>query len=164
MTTKNNISDYHSQSLHEQFPDNHSSKATKSKGFSLIEVVIAMALVGLTLLGLAQLFTYSVMNNSRADRITNATFLAQQQIDFLRNLTAEELNILTLNPIDETIDTNNDGTIDFRRITQVEQSGLSYNVRVLVYPRTQLAESVNELIQNPGNYRDKADISTVISR
>jgi type II secretory pathway pseudopilin PulG len=81
----------------------------KREGFSLIETTIGIALVGVALLGLAQLFTYSVMNNARSDRMTNSTFLAQQQIDFLRNLTATDLNNLALAPVDEQVDVNSDG-------------------------------------------------------
>ncbi len=134
------------------------------KGFSLIEVLIGIAIVAIALLGLAQLFTYGVLSNSRAERMSNATFLAQQQIDTYRNLTADELNALASNPLDEQIDVNSDGTIDFRRITDIESNGASWEMRVLVFSAEQLNTDAALLTQNPNEYGVKADISTLISR
>jgi len=136
----------------------------KREGFSLIETTISIALVGVALLGLAQLFTYSVMNNARSDRMTNSTFLAQQQIDFLRNLPATDLNNLAAAPVDEQVDVNNDGNIDFRRVTVIHASGFYWEIRVQVFPASQLGFDVNELIQQPVQHQVKADMSTVISR
>ena len=143
---------------------NCSSKhSSQERGFSLIEVVIGMALVGIALLGLVQLFTYSVMNNWRSDKITNATFLAQQQIEYLRNFKAEELASLQ-SPIDEQININNDKIVDYRRITRVQTVGYSWEVRVQVFSGAYTGEDVSDLIQNPKLYKVMADISTVISR
>lgn len=135
-----------------------------SEGFSLVETTIGIALVGVALLALAQLFTYSVMNNQRSDRMTNSTFLAQQQIDFLRNLTATDLNNLVMSPVDEQIDVNNDGNIDFRRVTRIQASGFAWEVRVQVFPASQLGADVDTLINYPSQHQVQADMSTVISR
>ncbi|MCK4556709.1 MAG: hypothetical protein KAU47_04275, partial [Candidatus Aminicenantes bacterium] len=116
------------------------------------------------LVALAQLFTYSVMNNQRSDRMTNSTFLAQQQIDFLRNLTATDLNNLAISPVDEQIDVNNDGNIDFRRVTRIRASGFAWEVRVQVFPVSQLGVDVDTLINYPSQHKVRADMSTVISR
>ncbi len=135
-----------------------------SEGFSLIETTVSIALVGVALVALAQLFTYSVMNNQRSDRMTNSTFLAQQQIDFLRNLTATDLNNLAISPVDEQIDVNNDGNIDFRRVTLIRASGFAWEVRVQVFPVSQLGVDVDTLINYPSQHKVRADMSTVISR
>jgi prepilin-type N-terminal cleavage/methylation domain-containing protein len=140
------------------------NKKKKKKGFSLVETTIGIALVGVALLGLAQLFTYSVMNNSRSDRMTNSTFLAQQQIDFLRNLPATDLNNLAISPVDEQVDVNNDGNIDFRRVTVIQASGFFWEIRVQVFPASQLGFDVDLLIQQPVQHQVKADMSTIISR
>ncbi len=137
---------------------------TEKAGFSLVEVVIGIALVGIALLGLAQVFTYSVMNNARSDRMTNSTYLAQEQIDGLRNLTFTELNTLTAGTIDEQIDVNNDGTYDFRRLTQVQQNGDNWSVRVLVFASDQFGVASSELVKYPTKYKVKTDVNTIISR
>ena len=138
-------------------------KGLKHKGFSLVEVVIAIAIVGIALLGLAQLFTYSVLINSRSERMTKATFLAQQRIEFLRNISSTDLTALP-NPTDEQIDLDNDGIADFRRITQIQSSGYHWDVRILVFSVEQALVPVDTLIEQASEYKVRADISTVISR
>jgi len=138
--------------------------AAGREGFSLVEVLVGIAVVAIALLGLAQLFTYSVLTNARADRMSHATFLAQQQIDFCRNLTVDELNALTGTPSDEQLDLNNDGTLDFRRITRIQVGTNFWQIRVLVFSAECMGESMNLLIQNPNQYDVKADMSTIISR
>ncbi len=141
-----------------------STGARKKRGFSLIETTIAIALVGIALLGLVQLFTYSVMNNARSDRITSATFLAQQQIDFLRNQSATDLNILALSPIDEQIDVNSDGVFDFRRLTHIQASGFYWEVRVRVFPPSQFGTDIDDLVNDPIRHKIRADMVTMIGR
>jgi prepilin-type N-terminal cleavage/methylation domain-containing protein len=141
----------------------------KRKGFTLIEVLVATFLVGVAVMGLAQIFTLTVLNNSHSERMANATFLAQQRIDFLRNMTTLELNTATLSdgtaiPLDEQLDINNDGTIDYRRITQIQSAGFYWDVRVLVFTSHLSAESSAQLLANPQQYRVMADMNTVISR
>jgi prepilin-type N-terminal cleavage/methylation domain-containing protein len=141
----------------------------KRKGFTLIEVLVAVFLVGVAIMGLAQIFTLTVLNNSRSDRMANATYLAQQRIDFLRNMTTLELNTATLNdgtpiPLDEQLDINNDGTLDYRRITQIQAAGFYWDVRVAVFLSQYASESSAQLLANPQQYRILADMSTIISR
>ena len=164
MITKREIFDKKSQIPGEGSLDNNSRNDAKSKGFSMIEVVVGIALVGVALLGLAQLFCLSVMNNARSDAMTNAIFLAQEQIDFMRNLSADELHNLSQSPIDEQIDINSDGSVDFRRITQLQTSGFYWNVRVMVFPGLQAQVAMDNLIASPSEYQIRADISTIISR
>ncbi len=132
------------------------------KGFSLIEVLVSMALVAIAMLGLAQLFVLSIVNNSQADRMTNAVFLAQQQIEQLRTFTNDELS--ALNTIDELIDLNLDTTYDYRRITRVQLSGSAYEVRILVFAGEQGGVETAALIADPLAYRARADMTTLISR
>lgn len=137
-------------------------------GFSLIEVLVGIALIGTVLIGLAQLFTMSVMNNLRSSEISNATFLAQQNIDYLRSLTGAELSNFPLvargESDDEAIDINADGTTDFRRVTRVMPNGAIYDIRVWVFPVTERNTDVNELRSYPERHRVQAQINTVISR
>ena len=130
----------------------------------MIETTTAIFLAGVALLALAQLFTFSVMNNRRSDRMTNSIFLAQQQIDFLRNLPATNLSDLAASPVDEQIDVNNDGNMDFRRVTVLRAVGFNWDVRVRVFPASQLLTSVEDLINYPTQHQIRADMGTVISR
>lgn len=157
-----------------------SKKINKNQGFTLIEVLLCIALIMIALLGLAQIFTLSVLNNMRSDRLTTANFLAQQQVDFLRNLTLDEISTLYLGQtIDETIDINNDTTPDYRRLTKVDAAtietppnepssgnltGTYFKVRVLVFSAEQINRSLDDLIDYPERYRVKAQLTTIISR
>jgi prepilin-type N-terminal cleavage/methylation domain-containing protein len=137
-------------------------------GFSLIEVLVGIALIGTVLIGLAQLFTMSVMNNLRSSEISNATFLAQQNIDYLRSLTGPEMSdfpqVARGESGDEAIYQNADGTMDFRRLTRVTPNGEIFDIRVMVFPVTERNTDVDELRLNPERHHVQAQINTVISR
>lgn len=139
-------------------------KHKKKKGFSLIEVLIGVALVAIAMLGLSQLFMLSIMNNTRSARMTNGLFLTQQQVEQMRALTGAELDTLVGTTIDEPIDINLDGSLDFRRITQIQLTGESYEIRVLVFAQEQLTTDVNDLITTPLDYNVRSDVTTIISR
>jgi Tfp pilus assembly protein PilV len=137
-------------------------------GFSLIEALVGIALIAAVLIGLAQLFTMSVMNNLRSSEISNATFLAQQNIDYLRSLTGAEISGFPLvargESDDEAIDLNADLTTDFRRLTRVTTNGELFDIRVMVFPAVELNTPVDELLADPEGHHVRAQINTVISR
>ncbi|MGB8957627.1 MAG: prepilin-type N-terminal cleavage/methylation domain-containing protein [Candidatus Aminicenantales bacterium] len=139
-----------------------------TRGFSLIEVLISIFLVAVAVLGLAQLFLLAVANNLKADRVANATFLAQQQIDWLRGFTRDELDVYTstsLESRDEIMDLNGDGVNDFRRITGISLANGVFHVNVHVYSTERIASlSATDLLANPELYRPRAMISTLIGR
>jgi prepilin-type N-terminal cleavage/methylation domain-containing protein len=138
----------------------------KQAGFSLIEALIGIAVIGIALLGLAQLFLLSVSNNTRAGDIARATFLAQQELDYLRALTDAELGAFPTTSrgesSDEAIDVNGDGYTDFRRITLVAAGGVGYTVKILVFPATAVGKASSALLAAPGSYRVRAVMSSVI--
>jgi prepilin-type N-terminal cleavage/methylation domain-containing protein len=138
------------------------------RGFSLMEVLVGIFLVGVAVIGLAQVFLIAVTNNLRADRIANATFLAQQQIDWLRGFTLDELTAYagtTLESRDEIIDLNGDGTNDFRRITEFTEDQDVFQARILIYSAEKLSvPSPAELLADPVHHRPRALISTLITR
>jgi len=137
-------------------------------GFSLIEALIGIAIIGVALLGLAQLFLLSVANNTRAGDIARATFLAQQQLDYLRALTASELGTFPSTSrgesSDQPVDINGDGSTDFRRLTQLSASGSGWAVKILVFPASALGKASATLLAAPSSYRVRAVISSVIYR
>ena len=138
------------------------------RGFSLIEVMLSLFLVAVAVLGLAQLFLASVANNLKADRVANATFLAQQQIDWLRGFTLDELTAYagsTLESRDEIIDLNLDGTNDYRRVTDFQIAADTFQVRIYVYSAEKFdIVSPAELIADTDLHRPRALITTIITR
>jgi Tfp pilus assembly protein PilV len=132
-------------------------------GFSLIEVLIGVFLVAVAVIGLAQLILIGMMNNSRASDITNAVFLAQQEIDYLRTLTRDELSLIAPTT-DELLDLNADGATDFRRITVVTFQDPVFAVKVLVFSTAQSLADQSDLIADPERSKVRARMETVISR
>lgn len=148
------------------------NKKCQREGFTLIEVIISMALVTVVFVSLAQLFTLAVMQNLRSNEMSNAIFLAQQQIDYLRTLTSDELTSFPNPQIgesnDELIDINQDGTVDFRRLTVVQPSvavtNAGFDVLILVFPASAQNISRDELLANPDKYKIRAYVHTIITR
>jgi len=143
---------------------NTQGRDNKTEGFSLIETLVGVALVAIAMLGLAQLMILSIANNTQADRMSSATFLARQQIEQLRLLTIDELNAQVGVPIDEQLDLNLDGVLDYRRITLLQTSGISFQTQVLIFAAEQMNESVGNLTGDPQKYRVRANITSIISR
>ncbi len=141
----------------------------KVKGFTFIEVILVLALVTVVFVGLIQLFNLSVLQNLRSNEMSNAIFLAQQQIDYLRTLTSDELSNFPNTSLgesnDELLDINLDGTVDFRRLTQITTStGVGFNVLILVFPSSARNVARAQLLANPDRYRVRAYIHTLITR
>ena len=63
---------------------NHRFPRRQQAGFSLLEVLIAVLVLSIGLLGLAGLQTYSLQNNQSALNSSHATVLAQDMIDSIR--------------------------------------------------------------------------------
>ncbi len=161
-------------------PKGRSCLLAASPGFTLLETVVGIALIAIAVLGLAQMFTLSVMNNFRSDRITTASFLAQQRVDVLRNLTVAELDTfkssasIDLNNDgtpdllkDELIDLHGDGTNDYRRLTRIQDSteySSAWEVDVLVFSAEQFRTDQSALWADPQRHRVRARVSTIISR
>lgn len=143
---------------------NAQGRDNKTEGFSLIETLVGVALVAIAMLGLAQLMILSIANNTQADRMSSATFLARQQIEQLRLLTIDELNAQVGVPIDEQLDLNLDGVLDYRRITLLQTSGISFQAQVMIFAAEQMNESVGNLTGDPQKYRVRANITSLISR
>lgn len=143
-------------------------KMSCRKGFSLIEVLIGVFLVAVAVLGLVQLYLMSIMNNVRASEIANAVFLAQQEIDYLRTLTISELGAFPDatrgESDDQTIDVNVDGTPDYRRITVITNQNPAFDIKVLVFPPSQLTANRDELVDHPDRNRVRARMETMITR
>lgn len=57
----------------------------RQQGFSLIEVVVALAIFSIGILAIAQLQISAVRNNTNGNLATQATMLAEAQIENLKN-------------------------------------------------------------------------------
>jgi prepilin-type N-terminal cleavage/methylation domain-containing protein len=151
-------------------------------GFTLIEALIGIVLLAIAVLGLAEVFTVSLLNNLRAERMSNGSFLAQQQADALRNLTQDELTYLSTSQsvdlngdgspdisLDERLDLNLDGRDDYRRVTSLQLGQTmgttsTWEVTIMVFSQEQLQVEKADLMQNPQLYRLRGRMDTIIAR
>jgi len=60
-------------------------KKDKLKAFSLIEMTMFIAILGIILVGLTSAFTNTLKNTPKADIIFQATELAQERMEFITN-------------------------------------------------------------------------------
>ena len=76
---------------------------TDIKGFTLIEVLIGMAIFSIGILAVAALQVSSTKGNSSARRITEATALAESQIEALMQLSYDHADLNPANNPHESI-------------------------------------------------------------
>jgi len=82
----------------------------RQKGFTLIEVIAALAIIGLGLVGILSLFPVGIDASKRAGELTHATLLAQGVLNQIR--TAAKTGDLTLNDAENVFETSI--PVDFR--------------------------------------------------
>jgi len=68
---------------------------TNENGFSLIELMIAMAILAIGLLGLAGLQGTAINGNQHGNMISQATVLAQDTIELIQNTTFDDIDTAT---------------------------------------------------------------------
>ena len=69
----------------------------ESAGFALIEVLVALVILAVCLLGMAGLMATTTRNTSGGDHMTQAATLAQDKLEELRGLSPQKINARGLN-------------------------------------------------------------------
>jgi prepilin-type N-terminal cleavage/methylation domain-containing protein len=85
----------------------------EKKGFSLIEVLICVVFLAIGLLAIASLQVTSVRGNFFSNNLMQATYAAQDRLEFLKNLSLSDPSLSTGN--------HNDGTY------KIPDSDLTFN-------------------------------------
>ena len=62
------------------------SQLSNEKGFTLLEILIAITILSVGLLALAEMTVYVIRSNTVGNKITKATVLAQDKLEKLKNL------------------------------------------------------------------------------
>ncbi|MDD2890215.1 MAG: prepilin-type N-terminal cleavage/methylation domain-containing protein [bacterium] len=66
----------------------------KNKGFTLIEVLVSTLILAIGVFAMVRLFPTASMVNARADRISQATILAEDKIEQIRSMGYDSLQTL----------------------------------------------------------------------
>lgn len=100
------------------------------KGFTLIEIMAAVTLLGIILLPIQNLFLSNIKTTADSNKISIATSLAQDRIEQLKAMSKDNLLLMTMDQNVEEINSNN---ITFERITDVNQEDSNlFNLAVRV--------------------------------
>lgn len=123
----------------------------KSYGFSLIEVLIALVILSISLLGLASLMATTSRNTSFGGHVTEGATYAQDQLEKLRVAPWGAVNNAW---VDETGAPNmtTPSGIDYSRTLNVVQTGNIYKTVTITVKWTDQSVNmltVNSLIANP---------------
>jgi len=107
------------------------------RGFSLVEALVSIFLMGIVLLGIVQLIGVSVYLQKASEDVTSATVLAEQKIEELKNVDFTALvpggSINADQPgFFDTPDVDGDGVTDFTRRWEVLDLGAGKVMRVRV--------------------------------
>ena len=73
------------------------------KGFTLIEVLIGLTILAVGLLALAGLHITSIRGNSFSNNLTQATYSAQDGLEFLKNLPLDHTSLTEGNHNDRNV-------------------------------------------------------------
>lgn len=122
-------------------------KLRVENGFTLIEVMVSIVILAIGLLGLAPMMAISITGNAFANEATEATVLAQDKIEELKNM-ASFASIPQSDSVDvdgkysvvsRVDDTGSDGTVPvgvykiFVRVHWVDQAGVGRRLEFFTY-------------------------------
>jgi len=103
-------------SLHQQtsrkdkWDDQVKEKRFGNKGFTLLEVMIAMAILAVGLLAIAGMQIIAIRANAQSREVTEAITLATRHLDYLKSLPYNDP------ALDDTEETNNDNLTDTQNV------------------------------------------------
>ena len=109
-----------------------SRRARSQRGFSLIEILVAMTVTIIGLAGLMSLYTTTVQGNSRAARTVMASTVGQQTMEELRSLPVEapvtgyqgdtlESKLGAIPAVDVPLDDVTQANTLYKRVVSVDQ-------------------------------------------
>ncbi len=101
---------------------------TKSDGFTLIEILVALIILSVSLLALAGLMVTTTKNNSFGNHMTEAATLAQDKLEELRAIRWENISE-GLNTDQQNGSTGNNYTRDWNVATNGSLKTISITIR-----------------------------------
>jgi len=121
------------------------NNSIRSKGFTLVEILIALVILSICLLGMAGLMATTTRNNSYGGRLTEAATLAQDKLEQLR---ATPFGMI---PVNATITDN-----------PVGSTGVTYNRSWVAVPNIAPPGNTLDVITITVSWTDKIPYSISI--
>ncbi len=133
-------------------------QTTKSQaGFSLIEILISVAILSIGLLSIAAMQTSAIRGNAKSNNLTERTTIASNHIEDLLNLPFDDPNLTAGNHNPETdgVDNDGDGNTD-----EADDDGeFGYSVTWVVTDDTSNKKTI--VLTLAGTYYGKARTITI---
>lgn len=109
----------------------------REAGFTLVEALVALFIVTMILLSIAQLMTYGLYVHETAADLTETTALAQEKLEQLRNLSYKSLvpgGSIDVNSAGffDSSDIDGNGIVDYTRRWEITDLGDRKQIRVRV--------------------------------
>jgi len=102
---------------------------TKSNGFTLVEVLVALIILSISLLALAGLMVTTTKNNSFGSNVTEAATFAQDKLEELRAMRWDDIPEGTSSdPVPKTGSTG----INYTRIWKVKTDGVLKTIAISI--------------------------------
>lgn len=74
------------------------SSLKSEKGFTLVEILISMVILGIAFMGLANMQLSSINSNSNSSQLTRAIILAQDKMEEIKSLNPDHPDLADTNP------------------------------------------------------------------
>ena len=131
------------------------SRSMKPKGFSLIEVLVALVILSVALLALAGLMVTTTRVNSFGGHLTEAVTFAQQRLEELRVASYNTVVSSSVNPGDPVIQTGVSSGINYTMnwvvTPNADDSLRRVTMRVTWNDGVTHSFSIVTIIKNPGS-------------
>ena len=75
------------------------SSLKSEKGFTLVEILISMVILGIAFMGLANMQLSSINSNSNSSQLTRAIILAQDKMEEIKSLNPDHPDLADINTI-----------------------------------------------------------------
>ena len=86
----------------------HNFLKANARGFTLIEILVALAIFSIGILAVAKMQIWNVNNNSNSNITTIATMLAREKLEWMKSLDLSDTDMATGADTDNPIDANGD--------------------------------------------------------
>jgi type II secretion system protein I len=107
----------------------HRNNIRVDKGFTLVEITVAVAILGIVVASLLGLFAQSLFASKFSKEITAATLLAQEKIEEIKGLSFEELQKAE-GLTEETVELSDMEFTIYKKIEKIDDALMKISVEV----------------------------------